>query len=272
MSPRRLTRRWRLLAGVARLLRWAFRWRVRVHGLSHVPASGGAVLAFNHHSYVDFVLVAWPVVLDLDRPVRFLGKREIWASRVLGWLPRWVEAIPVDRASSQGRSDAFRRAVDALASGDLVALAPEQTISASFDLLPFRSGAVRMAQQAAVPVVPVVGWGSQRFASPGIRMRPRFGLPVEVRFGAPIEVPSDADPQRCTEQLRECMADMLDELQRSYPDGTPQGAPWVPARLGGGAPDHAEIVERLRMRTRSWRQADTPERDPDPGGGEAGPR
>ena len=146
-------------------------WRMRVEGLEHVPRRGGAVLAFNHHSYLDFVMLAWGPVLDLRRPVRFLAKREIWASRWVGWLARWAEAVPVDRTSASARADAYGAAIAALEVGDLVAVAPEQTISTSFDLLPFRHGVVRMAQRSGRPIVPVVGWGSQRIAAKGVGVR-----------------------------------------------------------------------------------------------------
>jgi 1-acyl-sn-glycerol-3-phosphate acyltransferase len=119
-----------------------------------------------------------------------------------------------------------------------VLVAPEGGISMSFELQPFRTGAVRMAQRAGVPVIPSVGWGSHRLVTTGRRFSPRraWRIPVTVRYGPPIEVAVDEDPVACTARLHEVMERMLDEVQRDYPDGTPAGAWWVPARLGGGAP------------------------------------
>jgi 1-acyl-sn-glycerol-3-phosphate acyltransferase len=233
-----------------------FRWRIDVQGLEHVPRDSGAVLAFNHHSYVDFVMLAWAPVRELRRPVRFLAKREIWQSRWVGWVVRWGEAVPVDRGSATSRAGAFDAAERALRQGDLVAVAPEQTISRSFDLLPLRTGAARMAPQADAPIVPAVGWGSHRALTKGRRKRPMWGLPVTVRFGAPIHVDADEDPAEATERLHRSMARLLDEVQRAYPDGTPRGAWWVPSRLGGAAPAHAEVVDAERERTRTWRSRD----------------
>lgn len=228
------------------------RWRVDVEGLEHVPRDGGAVLAFNHHSYLDYVMVAWAPVRCRKRAVRFLAKREIWASRWTGWLVRWGEAVPVDRTSSTARSDAYGAAVAALGNGDLVAVAPEQTISTSFELLPFRSGAVRMAQRAGVPIVPVIGWGTQRFAAKGVGIRPLAGrrIAVVVRYGPPLQVGRDEDAAEATTRLQTAMAALLDEVQRGYPDGTPAGAWWLPARLGGGAPRHDEVVRAHEARFR----------------------
>ncbi len=231
------------------------RTKIDVQGVGHVPQQGGAVLAFNHHSYADFIALGWAVVVDAGRPLRFLGKREVWDSRWVGWAPRWISAIPVERGSAEGRAAAFDAAVQALEAGDLVAVAPEQTLSASFELLPFRSGAVRMAQQAQVPIIPVAGWGSQRLAAKGIPLRPRLGIPVTVRFGIPMRFARNDDPTRAMREVRKTMAVMLDEIQRAYPDGMPQGEPWVPARLGGSAPAHDEVLRQHQQRSRDWDQA-----------------
>jgi 1-acyl-sn-glycerol-3-phosphate acyltransferase len=228
--------RWRLIAAVVVALVRLARWRIDVQGLRHVPSEGGAVLAFNHHSYGDFIMLGWAPVRLLRRPIRFLAKREIWDSPRTRWIVDLVGAVPVDRHSASDRSSAYEAAIAALQDGDLVAVAPEQTISRSFELLPFRTGAARMAQQAGVPIVPVVGWGSHRFATKGHKPRLITGLPVSVRFGEPIEVGPDDDPREATDRLRARMTEMLHHVQETYPDGAPAGEHWVPARLGGGAP------------------------------------
>jgi 1-acyl-sn-glycerol-3-phosphate acyltransferase len=260
----RLTWRWKLIATLVVGLVRALRWRLRIEGLEHVPRRGGAVLAFNHHSYFDFVMLAWAPVLRLKRPVRFLAKREVWASRWTGWIVRWGEAVPVDRSSASARAGAFDAAAQALRQGDLVAVAPEQTISRSFELLPFRTGAARMAQQGGVPIVPVVGWGSQRFATKGRKLRWVTRLPVVVRFGPPLSVAPDEDPVAVTAELQARMTRMLDEVQRGYEGGVPAGAWWVPARLGGGAPAHDDVLRDHLTRTSGWEHRAT-DGEPDAG-------
>lgn len=262
-----------MVAGMVIALVRLVGWRIRVEGLDRVPRDGGAVLAFNHHSYVDFLLLAWGPVRTLGRPVRFLAKREMWQSRSVGWVVRWCGAVPVDRMSASARASAYAAAAHALQDGDLVAVAPEQTISRSFDLLPLRTGAARMAQQAGAPIIPVVGWGSHRALTKGSPMRPRFGLPVTVRFGEPLHVGPDDDPAEATERLRTAMTRILDEVQRDYPDGLPTGAPWVPARLGGSAPDHDLVVREELERSHAWkrdRDGSGPDQDGDATGGAPG--
>lgn len=247
-----LDRWWRGLAGVAGLLvDVVLDWDVDVRGLEHVPRDGGAVLAFNHHSHADVVMVALAPVRELRRPVRFLAKAELFDHPASRWLVRRIGAVPVRRGpgGSATRVAAVAAAVEALAAGELVAVAPEQTISDSFELLPFKHGAARMATDAAVPIVPVVGWGTQRAFPHTARPRVRRRLPVVVRYGRPLRARPGEPVGTLTARLRATMAGMLDEVQRTYPDRpTPGDDWWQPARLGGSAPPHQHVVDRSRSR------------------------
>jgi Acyltransferase len=139
----------------------------------------------------------------------------------------------------------MEKAVAALRLGHLVLLAPEGGISRSFELLPFHTGAARMSRDAGVPLIPSVSWGSQRLSTTGqpIRILESFGIPITVRFGSPLYPMRSQDVTAATAMLRDRMAMMLDKVQRTYPDGLPAGAYWVPARLGGSAISH-ELVLR----------------------------
>lgn len=250
--PLRLDWRWQLLKAI--IVPWFVlaRWRIQVEGIENIPAEGGAVIAFNHHSYADAVMLAWGVVLRGKRPIRFMAKREACEGRWIGWVTRWVSVIPVDRGSTGARAKALAGAEEAVADGDLVAIAPEQTISSSLDLLPFRHGPARVALRTGAPIVPCIGWGSQRFVGPDRRLAKVLGLPVTVRFGQPILPRPGEDAAVLTARLRERMEQELDDVQRNYPDGLPQGAHWVPARLGGGAPPHADVLRAHEARLRDW--------------------
>ena len=251
-APLRFDWRWRLLQTL--IVPWFVlaRWRIDVEGVEHVPQDGPAILAFNHHSYADAVMLAWGVVLKVKRPLRYLAKREACEGRWIGWVTRWISVIPVDRGSAGGRARALSGAERALEQGDLVAIAPEQTISDSLDLLPFRHGPARLALETGAPIVPVIGWGSQRFVGPDRRLGKVIGLPVTVRFVEPIRPRPDEDVTSLTRRLREVMERALSEVQHAYPDGLPAGAHWVPARLGGGAPSHEEVLRVHEDRMRDW--------------------
>jgi 1-acyl-sn-glycerol-3-phosphate acyltransferase len=248
-GPLRMTPFWRFIQRVAEFIVLVlFRWRVTVEGLDNVPRGRGAVLVYNHHGYFDFVMVAWNIVRKHRRPPRFLAKRELWDSWKVRWIVNGAKAVPVERGSSTGRHGALDAAVVALRAGDLVAVAPEQTISQSFDLLPLKSGAVRMAQEAGVPIIPVAGWGSHRFSTKGRKPQWAARIPVTVRYGEPITIPPGMDVHAATDHVAATLQALVDEVQRTYPDGTPAGAWWVPARLGGGAPPHREVLRAHRER------------------------
>lgn len=227
------------------------RWRITVEGREHLPRHGGVVIAANHTSFWDFFTSGWMPYLRWNRPVRILAKASLFRARGFGWFMRRAEHIPVQRGSG---TSALVSAIEALQRGELVLVLPEQTISPSLELLPFKPGAIRMAAAAGVPVVPTVSWGSHRFHTVGRKPRWSWRLPVTVRYGEPLYPVPGEDPERLTQLLRERIATMLDEVQRSYPDGTPDGAWWVPARLGGGAPQPEEADAFLRALAERWQR------------------
>ncbi len=236
----------RIIAWLAILNAKICAWRFRYEGLEHVPATGGAVLAWNHNGHVDFIATAMPIYQHLRRQVRVMSMRELWDHPRFGWAPRFANAVPVDRESASGRNGALRDAAAAVRGGDIVMMAPETKISRSFELLPFRTGAARLAQETGVPLIPSISWGTHRLTTSDHGFNPfrAFRIPVEIRFGAPIHVGPDDDVLAATEQLRRSMLAMLDEVQASYPlPDDPSTAWWWPARLGGGAPTIDEVEQ-----------------------------
>jgi 1-acyl-sn-glycerol-3-phosphate acyltransferase len=137
--------------------------RFQLRGTEHVPRTGGALLALNHVSYVDFILGGF-AAQPSKRLVRFMAKREIFDHRIAGPLMRSLHHISVDRADGIASYD---QGVRHLREGQVVGIFPEATISRSFELKEFKSGAARMAAEAGVPLVPVVLWGTQRIKTKG---------------------------------------------------------------------------------------------------------
>lgn len=216
--------------------------RLRVTGTDNIPRTGGAVIACNHVSYLDFIfcgLGAQPA----KRLVRFMAKKEIFDNRIAGPLMRGMHHIPVDRAAGKGSYD---EAVQRLRAGELVGVFPEATISRSFTVKPIKSGAVRMAADAGVPVVPMSIWGTQRLWTKG---RPRTltkrHVPIHIHAGEPFRPGPYDDPDVLSHDLRARMSAILCDLQADYPD-QPAGDDdrwWQPAYLGGTAPAPAEAAE-----------------------------
>jgi 1-acyl-sn-glycerol-3-phosphate acyltransferase len=225
--------------------------RFDLRGTEHVPRTGGAVMAINHVGYLDFTyagLAARPA----RRLVRFMAKQEVFEHRVSGPLMRGMHHIPVDREAGAG---SYRRAVDALRDGEVVGVFPEATISRSFELKDFKAGAVRMAAEAGVPVLPTVIWGSQRVWTKGRPKRlGRTRVPITIMVAPPVPVDPGADPVAVTADLRALMERMLHEAQETYPDRPAAGDEdwWLPSRLGGSAPtpDEAAQLDRDERRAR----------------------
>jgi 1-acyl-sn-glycerol-3-phosphate acyltransferase len=229
------------------------RWRFDVIGLEHVPPRSGFLLVANHTSFWDFFATGMPIYERFGRPVRILAKKSLFDLALFGRLLYRTGCIPVDRGDGAAALDA---AVEALERGEIVLVMPEGTISRSFDLLTFRTGAARMAFVAGVPIVPAISWGTHRFYTSGRRPRWSWRLPVSIRYGEPVV--ASADAEATTAILRSGMRRMLDDTVDSYADGAAPGAWWVPHRLGGGAPDHAAIEAEHEETRRRWRSQRRP--------------
>jgi 1-acyl-sn-glycerol-3-phosphate acyltransferase len=220
-------------------------------GTEHIPRSGGAVLALNHISYVDFVIGGFGAQPS-NRLVRFMAKEVLFRNRISGPLMRGMHHIPVDRGAGAG---SYREAIRYLGEGEIVGVFPEATISRSFELKDFKSGAVRMAAEAGVPVIPMVLWGTQRMMTKDHPKDFSRHQRVSITVGEPIGVSKDEDAAKATTQLRETMAGMLDETIRAYHE-QPAGAWWLPASYGGGAPtpEEAERLDAEELRERAARR------------------
>ena len=204
----------------------------KFEGQENLPRKGGAVLASNHVSYLDFAFIGTGA-LHLKRYIRFMAKKGAFDNKIAGPLLRGMKHISVDRDNG-GAS--FVTALKALRSGEIVGIFPEATISQSFEIKGMKSGAVRLAIGAQVPVIPVVIWGSQRIWTKGVpRDFRRKAIPVHIAYGEPINFAKDADIEDSERLLRERMISMLHKLQESYPDSH-VGERWAPQRLGGTAP------------------------------------
>ncbi|MCF6526633.1 1-acyl-sn-glycerol-3-phosphate acyltransferase [Streptomyces sp. JJ36] len=221
--------------GAARTFFKALDLRFDMHGTEHVPRRGGAVLASNHIGYLDFVftgLAARPA----RRLVRFMAKESVFRHRVAGPLMRAMKHIPVDRAEGE---HAYRHALRALRSGEIVGVFPEATISPSFTLSSFKSGAARLAQEAGLPLLPMALWGTQRLWTKGRgRDFGRNHIPIGIRVGEPLRAAPGELATAVTERLRDRVQELLEAAQRAYP-AAPRDADdawWLPAHLGGTAP------------------------------------
>ena len=234
---------------VARALFAAQGLKFTITGAEHFPRQGGAVLVMNHVGYFDFAyagLAAHPS----RRLVRFMAKEQVFHHAISGPLMRGMHHIPVDRGAG---ASSFRAAVGALKAGEIVGVFPEATISRAFELKDFKSGAIRMAQAADVPLIPMAIWGSQRVWTKDHPKRlGRTNIPITLSVGEPLRVTRKDNADEANLELRGRISALLHAAQDSYPRLSGDELRFVPARLGGTAPtpeqalamDEADAVRR----------------------------
>lgn len=191
-----------------------FVYRFKVKGDENIPTEGPAILACNHVSFVDAVLL----MAASPRPIRFIMDHRIFKIPVLGWLFKLAKAIPIaPRAEDpEAYEAAFKAAADVLKEGDLLAIFPEGGITKDGTLQEFKGGIMKILEQQPVPVVPMALtnlWGSyfSRIelvgGKPTAMAKPfRRGMfnPVGLNVGAAM-----AAGEAALEQLRERVAELL---------------------------------------------------------------
>ena len=219
--------------------------RFDFEGTQNIPRNGGAIICMNHIGYLDFALVG-TAALPSTRYIRFMAKREIFDHKISGPLMRGMHHISVDRDSG---TSSFVAALRALRNGEIVGIFPEGTTSLSFEIDELKSGAVRLAMSAGVPIIPAAVWGSQRIITK--KRKPDFGrnkFPISVSFGEPFVVTKGDDVELAEAELKKRMLKLLDSVQGNYPH-TPDGQWWDPASLGGTARTSQELqAERQKMK------------------------
>lgn len=190
-------------------------YRFRVTGDAHIPAQGAAVLACNHVSFVDAVLL----MAASPRPIHFVMDHRIFRVPVLGWLFRLAKAIPIapQKEDPAVYEAAFERAAQVLKDGDLLAIFPEGGITRDGQLQPFKGGIMKILERAAEdglrpPVVPMALtnlWGSFFSRVEGTAMARPFRRGLFNRVGLHVGAPMPPESvQPATLQAR--VAQLLD--------------------------------------------------------------
>jgi putative phosphoserine phosphatase/1-acylglycerol-3-phosphate O-acyltransferase len=214
------------------LVRYA---RLQIRGVEHLPAYGSGIICGNHRSYFDPLAVGFAIAKK-GRPVRFLGKKEVFDAPVVGDVARAMGGIRVERGT--GSDEPLHEAAAALKAGELVAIMPQGTIPrgrAFFDpVLKGRWGAARLAAMSRAPVIPMGLWGTEQVWPRNARVPNVWNLldppEVTVTFGRPVALTYD-DPDVDTARIMAAIVDLLppearvareptpDELARTLPPG-----------------------------------------------------
>ena len=212
-------RGYRIAATVVKpLMRTWFRIRLEGHG--HIPDTGPVILASNHRSNMDPVLLASAV----ERPVAFMAKAELFVPP-LGWIMRWIGQFPVRRGGID--REALRRTDAVLARGSMLGLFPEGT-RGDGDFSAVHPGLAYIVVRQRCPVLPVVIFGTER-------VRRRFGWlpfasPVRIVIGPPIDLPRAASDRAG----RRAASEVLQQRLRAF-----RAAVAAESSGGGGRPNRS---------------------------------
>jgi putative phosphoserine phosphatase / 1-acylglycerol-3-phosphate O-acyltransferase len=221
--------------------------RFDVEGLEHVPDEGPAIIAGNHRSYFDPLAVGYAMART-GRPVRFLGKKEVFDAPVVGDLAKAMGGIRVERGT--GSDEPLEQAAQVLRSGELVAIMPQGTIPrgrAFFDPeLKGRWGTAKLAAMSGAPVVPMGLWGTEKVWPRNSKLPNIWNVTdpptIRIRVGEPLWVGGE-DVEADTEAIMAAIVELLPPAARVEREPTPEElARTLPAGYQGD-PD-AEVDRR----------------------------
>jgi len=227
---------WRVLAGlvIPFLLLLA---RFRIRDGEKLPREGAFVLSPNHYSNLDPVTTGY-LVWKLGRVPRFLAKASLFRVPVVGPILRATGQIPVERRGSAQTGQPLAAAADLVGDGLAVIIYPEGTLTREPELWPMRgkSGAVRMALEHDVPLIPMAHWGVQQILprySKRISLFPR--KTVEAIIGDPVDLSRWRGKPVTHELLAEATEAVMVEITRLLEQLRGEQAPlerWNPAAHG----------------------------------------
>ena len=212
--------------------------RIEREGTANLPREGGFVIAPNHTSNLDPIVVG-ASVYKAGRSPHFLGKASLWKVFGVRSLLRATRQIPVYRGEVTRDNDPLRSAVEAIRDdGRGVVVYPEGTLTRDPQLWPMRgkTGAVRLALATGVPLIPAAQWGTERVLPPYKKLlRPLPRKTIVVRFGEPLDLSAYADKPLDGANLMKATNELMDAITALVADlrhEAPPGGHWDPADHG----------------------------------------
>lgn len=210
--------------------------RLSIRGYEHLPAKGAFVLSPNHYSEIDPVIMA-VAIYRAGRMPRFMAKASLFRIPIVGRILTASGQIPVERAGRAAQGSSLEAARQVVRDELGVIVYPEGSLTREPNLWPMRgkTGAVRMALEAGVPLIPAAHWGTQH-------LMPRYGKAIhpfprkriEVLFGPPVDLSDfvgrsdQAAMTEATDRLMAAIAGLLGQLRGE----TPPAERWNPSSAG----------------------------------------
>ncbi len=182
-------------------------YRIEVVGRDHLPKRGAVILAANHVSFLDNLIIP----LIAGRRVTFLAKAEYFEDRRVAWFFRLGGQIPIKREGGSAADRALAAAREVLEAGGALGIYPEGTRSPDGRLYKGRTGAARMALACKVPVVPIGLRGTAEAQPIGARVPRPFGT-ITVTIAPPLRWDDEADDHVDRDTLRRVTDEIVDAI------------------------------------------------------------
>ena len=155
-------------------------WKIEITGSDNIPKKGSLIVASNHVSYLDPVIVG----ISMKRKVHFIAKKEVFSTVLGNLFFRQLNAFPVDRDKID--MAALKNALNVLQQGEILGIFPEGTRSMNGELKEFKLGIIKIATKAGSPILPVGIIGVYKIYPRGKKFPTLFKHKIIVRFGSPI--------------------------------------------------------------------------------------
>ena len=209
--------------------------RYKVEGAENVPRDGAFVLAPNHYSNIDPVVMGY-ALWKIGRPPHFFAKASLWKVPVLGFFLRHTDQVPVVRGGRSRDNDPMAAARAIAKRGHALVVYPEGSLTRDPNLWPMRgkSGAVRTALEQGIPLIPAAHWGDQLILGPysnRLSVFPR--RTVRIRFGEPVDLSAYRGRPLDSVILTEATAELMQAITRLVEELRNEKAPaerWDPAK------------------------------------------
>lgn len=232
-------------------------YKVEVTGMENLPKSGGYVLAANHVTTVDALAVAYMMYFRLHRAPHFLAKEGLFKTPIVGPVLLAVGQIPVFRGQRKN-TDPMEAAYKVLRAGHVIGIFPEGTLTRDPDLWPMRgrTGAIRLAIETGVPIVPVGQWGTEKVMETySSKLKPKPWHKVNIIIGKPIDVSAYVAKKNSTEELVLLTEKVMNEITKLVEQLRGEKAPakrFVPSEHG--LPDHGNFKKFLIIKAENDRR------------------
>ena len=223
----------RLMAFILLPPMW-FLARIHVRGEENIPATGAFIVAPNHYSEID-PAVTGVAMWKVGRMPRYLAKASLFRVPFVGWLLRTSGQVPVERAGSRTGGDPLAAAQKIAREGLAVVVYPEGTLTREPDLWPMRgkTGAVRIALQEGLDVIPLAHWGTQKVMPRYARRISVFPRKrIDILFGPPVDLSEWRGKALDSDTLTAATNAVMDDITALFEDLRGETAPahrWDPA-------------------------------------------